>query len=391
MSEHAICANPECEETFVKSVHNHIYHDNQCKRDAENARRRREMVSDIAAAVSPRYFDNEDLDPDQVEYLRRENKRLTNLVIKHKSHKAELVDAVHSAAFEAISRMNIKPVSAPRLSSSGGDEEISNPVIGDWQIGKRTISYNTDICRDRIELFGDKIDRLTSIQRSDHPVNHAHIHALGDMVEGEDIFSGQAFEIDSSLYQQVVSGVEILTDYLRRMLSIYETVHFTGVIGNHGLLSSKRRGDYNPETNMDRLLYKFVSMLFSDEPRLTFDIPEGSGESNFYAVDYIGNYGVLLMHGDQLPTPTSAHGYYKKVLGWKDTGISERFDDVFIGHYHQNTKMTLGTTVLRIVGTPESDNTYAQEKIGVMGRPSQHLQFVSPDRGVTCEYDVYLD
>lgn len=387
------CKAESCSVEFEPSTHNHYYHSIECKREQRRIRER-DMTSDIAAAVRTAYLaDSDDEDEDDIdtsEFLRKENRRLTNLVTKHKSHKSELVDAFYDAVFAAVSKLDIKPVSPPKHNiNRSGDEEIANPALSDWQLGKKTRSYNIDVCRDRIELYGDKIDLITDIQRADHPVNDAHIHVLGDIVEGEDIFPGQAFEIDASLYQQIISGVEIMTDFVRRMLSIYETVKLTAVIGNHGRVG--RRGTYNPETNMDRLLYKFVSMLFADEPRITFDIPDGAGESNFYAVDYMGDYGVLLMHGDQLPQPTSMHGYFKKVLGWKDTGIPEHFDDVIIGHWHQNTKATFGTTVLRIAGTPESDNSYAQERIGVMGRPSQHLQFVHPRRGVTGEYDIYLD
>ena len=255
-----------------------------------------------------------------------------------------------------------------------------------------TPTYNSEICRERIDIFGEKVIKLTDIQRSDHPVNVAHIHALGDIVEGEDIFVSQAYELDSSLYRQIITGVEITADFLRRMLSEFEYVKFVGVIGNHGRLNKKAGDTYNPESNMDRLVYKFTSMLFADEPRVEFHIPDGPGSRNFYAVDNIGEYSVMLIHGDQFPVPTSGHGYVKKVLGWKNSGIHEDFREVIAGHYHQNTKMTIGDVVLRIAGTPESDNHYASERLGMMGRPSQHLQFVSPSKGiVTAEYDIWLD
>lgn len=389
-----VCAAPDCEETFEKNSHNQRYHDQQCKRDAENARRRREMVSDIAKAVATTYGfegeEGEEDDEDQFEFLRKENRRLHNLVLKHKNNDAEVVRATYDAAYAALSSLTLKPISMPKIpSSSSKSEEVANPILSDFQLGKQTESYDSDVCRERIAIYADKVVSLTNIQRADHPVKRAHVYLLGDIVEGESIFPGQSYEIDSSLYRQIVNGVEIVVDYLRQMLSTFETVHVAAVIGNHGRLG--RRGDYNPESNMDRMLYKFVSMIFADEPRISFNIPEGDGQSNFYTVDYIGDYGTLLMHGDQFPSPTSFHAYYKKLLGWKDGGITERFDDCFIGHYHQNTKVTLGNTILRISGTPESHNTFAQEIIGVMGRPSQHLQYVSPTRGVTCEYDVYLD
>jgi hypothetical protein len=176
-----------------------------------------------------------------------------------------------------------------------------------------------------------------------------------------------------------------------RWIEEFDTIHIVGVIGNHGALTSPRRNTYNPETNMDRLLYKILEWMFAYEDRVSFTIPDGDGESNFYAVDTIGNYSTLLLHGNQFPPPSSTHSYYKKVMGWKDGAIPEKFEDVYAGHFHQNVKMTLGSSTFRMAGSPESFNTFAQEILAVMGRPSQNLQYVHPDNGVTSEWTIYLD
>jgi len=92
-----------------------------------------------------------------------------------------------------------------------------------------------------------------------------------------------------------------------------------------------------------------------------------------------------------MPSPSAFQAYYRKVMGWKDGAIPEEFEDVFMGHYHQQAKMTLGTSTLRISGSPESTNTYAQEYFNSMSRPSQHLMFVHPKNGITSEYSIWLD
>lgn len=388
-----ICKRPECGTSFEPAVHNQRYCSHECKREMDRARKRADFTRAIVDVIDQQVDDDDVLElEEQNEYLRRENRRLENLVRKHKYKKNEDLQGLYRRIEDGIARLDIKPVSPPRNLSRGRDEEIANPVLSDFQMGKRTPTYNSEICAERINLFGDKVIKLTDIQRSDHPVNIAHVHALGDIVEGEDIFPGQFAELETSLYRQIIDGVEVTADFLRRMLSDFEYVKFVGVIGNHGRLSKKGGETYNPESNMDRLVYKFTSMLFADEPRIEFYIPDGPGARNFYAVDNIGEYSVMLVHGDQFPVPTSGHGYVKKVLGWKNSGIHEDFRDVLVGHYHQNSKMTIGNIILRIAGTPESDNHYASERLGVMGRPSQHLQFISPSKGiVTAEYDIWLD
>ena len=390
------CAGPECFVEFEPVVHNQRYHDHQCKRNAENAAKRRAFTHDVAEALASTVAKayGADLDTDeQIDFLRKEVARLAKLVDKHKSTKSELVEAAYQGAFAAIDSMELPVVAGPKnLPKETNNTEVAVAVLADWQLGKVTPTYSSEICRQRIELYGEKILRLTNIQRADHPVNKLHTWWLGDIVEGEDIFPGQSHLIDSSLYRQVaVNGPEIIRDFLLKMLANFESIHFTAVIGNHGSIGGRSRREYNSETNMDRMLYKIVEHMFAYEPRITFDIPDGNGESNFYAVDTIGGYGTLLLHGDQFPPPNSTHAYYKKVMGWKDGAIPETFNDVFMGHYHQNAKMTLGSSILRVSGSPESYNTFAQETLAVMGRPSQHLQFVHPDIGVTAEHTIYLD
>jgi hypothetical protein len=259
-------------------------------------------------------------------------------------------------------------------------------------MGKVTPDYNTNVLQERIERYTEKLLEIVQIQRMDHEVNDLHIWLLGDIVEGEEIFPGQSHLIDSGLYRQVaVNGPRILGNFVKTALENFNHVHITGVIGNHGAVGGTTRKQHDPETNMDRMLYKIIELIVGDDERITFNIPDGVGERNWYAVDTIGNYSSLLIHGDQMPAPNAFHGYYKKIMGWKDGAIPEHFDDVFMGHYHQQFKMTIGSSMLRISGSPESYNTYAQEYFSSMSRPCQHLMFVHPENGVTSEYSIWLD
>jgi hypothetical protein len=327
------------------------------------------------------------------EFIRSENRRLAKLAEKNKNVKEEAILAVYEAAYDAFSGFEFSPIKPKQISSNKrGVSETAVAVLGDWQLGKITPTYNSDILAERMEQYADKLVEITEIQRTHHNVDNLHVWLLGDIVEGEEIFPGQSHLIDSGLYRQVgINGPEILGNFLRTALQNFKHVHVTGVIGNHGAVGGRARKQHDPETNMDRLLYKIVELIFKDEPRISFNIPDGKGERNFYAVDNIGNYSTLLIHGDQMPAPSATYGYYKKVMGWKDGAIPEHFDDVFMGHYHQQAKMTIGSGLLRISGSPESNNTYAQEYFSSMSRPCQHLMFVHPENGVTSEYSIWLD
>lgn len=326
-------------------------------------------------------------------FLRSENRRLAKLAEKYKNVKDEAVVSVYQAAFDAFSNFELPKIKSPTLKSNKHNTpETAVAVFADWQMGKITPTYNTEVLEKRIELYTEKLLEITEIQRLHHNVDSLHVWLLGDIVEGEEIFAGQSHLIDSGLYRQVgINGPRILSKFLMTALENFKTVHVTGIIGNHGAVGGKMRKSHDPETNMDRLLYKILELMFAKEDRISFNIPDGKGERNWYAVDNIGNYSSLLIHGDQLPAPAQYYGYFKKVMGWKDGAIPQHFDDVFMGHYHQQFKMTIGSSILRVSGSPESSNTYAQEYFSSMSRPCQHLMFVHPEHGITSEYSVWLD
>ena len=328
--------------------------------------------------------------------LRVAYSRLLSEYDKLKNKQDELSSAVYRAVRDSINTDNYKPVNPPAknaISKKNDDhEEIAVAVLADWQLAKVTPDYNSLVCEERINTFADKVIDLTNIQRADHPIKKIHVWALGDIVEGELIFPGQSFLIDGGIYRQVtVDGPRILRNFLNKMLENFDEVVFTGVIGNHGSLGGRARRDHDPETNADRMLYRIVSLMFEKEPRIKFNIPDGRGERNWYAVDTIGAYKALLCHGDQFGSLSSFYTFQKKAYGWKVGAIDEDFDDIYIGHFHTPTKMTFNTIQLRISGSPESTNTYAIESLAAVGRPSQQLLFVHPNKGiVTGEYTCWL-
>lgn len=334
--------------------------------------------------------------------IRRLNQKIESL----RRFRNEQVDAVYNAALDGARGLTIKPVRLPERRASGqGDPESAIAVIGDWQLGKITPTYNSDVTEERVERFGDKVINLTRIQRKDHPVDDLHIFAVGDMIEGELIFPGQTHRIDSSLYRQVTDdGTRILLNFTRKMLGFYRTVTLHEVDGNHGALGGPFRREYHPESNGDRMLYRIVNTILTEtgQDRVRFNFPDPFSERNWYAVAKVGNYTSLLMHGDQFRGTAGMPWYsiQKKAGGWA-LGAIEEFAlsfgkgfkvDIDFGHWHQPTRLTLNKVTARCNGSTESHNTYAIEQLAAVGDPAQGLRFVHPEKGrVTAEYTVYLD
>jgi hypothetical protein len=382
------CAGPNCNVEFLRFPANKKYCSPECKRDAENDRRSAYSFTTYDQVRSSYQFDTSDEIFQRNEFLRKENARLLNAHDKYKNSYDEAFDLIMKTVKENVQSIQIPFKKEQNKNLAKRPELVFNPWNSDTQIGKVTPTYNTQKAYENVELYTDYIIEHYNDFSQLYNINKAHVYFLGDIVEGENIFPTQPHLIDTSVFRQAtVDGPQMYGQQLRRLLEKFEHVRVVCVIGNHG-----RLGRYsNPESNMDRVLYQTLYWMFHDEPRIEFVIPQGHGESMFWAVDSIGDYSTLLIHGDQLGPPSTQNTYAKKIPSWKAGGIPTPFNDVAMGHYHQNVKLTLGDTVVRISGSPESYNTFAQERLGVMGRPSQHLQIVDPKSGVFWESDIYLD
>ena len=311
---------------------------------------------------------------------------------KAKDKTGEMVLALRQAVGELYSEITIDPPNPRRIEPrrARGLGQTAIVSLSDWQLGKKTPTYSSEVCEERIQLLADTTLKIAHNQNKIDKVTDVNIFLLGDMLESEGIFPNQAHQIDSSLYKQlVVDGPRILGNFVGEMGNFFKNVHVTGVVGNHNI---RIKSDLNPETNPDRMLYKIVEQMYSRDKMYTFDVPDGDGERNFYAVSRIYDWGFLLVHGDQIRGGFAGFPFYgaaKKAWGWIDS-IEEPWDYMMAGHYHTPTRLTLNKRTAYFNGSTESSNTYAQEQLSAIGFPTQYVGFVHPEHGITADHWVNL-
>jgi hypothetical protein len=322
--------------------------------------------------------------------------RALRALAKARASKEELVEAVYQAVADNLAALTFGRTPKPTVDRRKGEDETAVITFSDLQLGQVTSSYNSEIAEQRVQQYADKIIRLTELQRASHPIRRAKLYMLGDLIEGELIVPSHPHQVDSSVYAQVaLNGPRILTDFIRRLLEVFEAIDIVSVPGNHGEVGGPARKMYNPETNFDRMLSVITKQLFdaSGESRLSWDIPAGYGRSSFYAVDYVGDVGFMLWHGHQARrTSSSSHlPFYKLVMGWRSGAIPEPFAVSICGHHHTPTFLTMNSVQHYINGTFASDSEYAVERLASNSRAAQWLLFARPGRGVTASYLVTLD
>lgn len=330
----------------------------------------------------------------EADELRRLLRKREGELRRAKAKTEDLVQAIREGAREAaVALGNPPPVKLPKRDQRPGKAEAGILHLSDWQIGKRTDSYSSDVALDRVGRLSDKVAQITAIERADHPVRELHVLLGGDFVEGNSIFPGQQFELDASLVRQTLTAKRALEELLREQLSVYERVTCWEVEGNHG--RSGRKGENRRDDNSDLLVYELVRDALEGASgvgkRLTWHPRE-----RWYRVFEVGAYRALLVHGDQVKQfggNTPAFGIARKVNGWA-SGVLEPFTDVYMGHFHQPLVIPLANGRGRTFLNPsiESDSAYAKEFMAATGTPGQRLNFVEPAAGrVTTDRVLWLD
>ena len=325
--------------------------------------------------------------------LRKTITRLQRQLFVANDKRAAYLNAVDRAVHDAVSGLTFSPVAPATPDKRRKGEEVAIAVMSDWQLGKATPTYSSQICKERIELYADKVLEIVNLQRLDHPVKTLHVTMLGDMIEGELIFPGQAYEIDASLFTQVaVDGPEIMGDFVRRMSTNFEKVVVHCVPGNHGYLGGRSRRDMHKQSNADRILYRIGQLVTKDLTNVEWQI----ADDWWHIADLGEKCRFLLAHGNQVKGYNGIpwYGWTRKVLGWRSL---ERiwpqfeFDHVLAGHFHTPVNIYTNGIRLWVNASTESHNPYALEQLAAAGEPAQWLLFAKAGKGVTAEYLVNLE
>jgi hypothetical protein len=284
---------------------------------------------------------------------------------------------------------------SPKLKLSKGGDEVAVLHISDTQIGKDSPSYNTKIASDRLLLLAEKTVRITEIRRAGSDIDEILVLLGGDIVEGEEIFSSQPYEIDSDVLTQAVkTAPAAIVNVLLYLLANFKKVRVSCCRGNHGRVG---KGTGSPKTNWDTVCYHITKYMLESaaqaqginlKNRLEFKIED----DKFYTVDKVCGWGVLMVHGHQIRGSGGVFpisGATRKVFGWIDS-IEENFNYMYLGHFHTAAMVHLNNRVILFNGTTESSNAYAQEELAATGYPCQRLSFFNKEHGLISDNIIYL-
>lgn len=325
--------------------------------------------------------------------LKAEIRRLHNLLRKARSGEALIVDAVREVYEIPV---DLELPKRPQKAKRKKLKEEAWLHVSDTQIGKRTSTYSTEVARERLMMLAEKTIEVANIRRASANVDTLHILFGGDMIEGETIFAGQAWSVDSDLFDQAVkNGPAMLSQMVLRLAEEFPNVKISTVPGNHGR-SGPRNSGVSKRTNWDNVLYEVTKLMVmgpEDSTRnkkmskhIDFHI-----SPRWYTVQNVAGWGILGVHGDTIRSSLGFpwYGVGKKAFGWIDS-IPEEWTYLALGHFHTYATAVMNKRIMLANGTTESDNTYAQSELAAAGDPCQRLAFFERKHGMISDTPIFL-
>ena len=247
--------------------------------------------------------------------------------------------------------------------------------------------FNWEIlCEYFNNLFIGVQEVTTALQKSS-PITSLHVHMLGDIVEGAQIFPGQEQHICKDLFHQVIGVTDLIEDFLLKCLTLFDTIHVAAVCGNHGRVGKK--GENPHWVNWDRIVYEFVKRELSNYPAITWQM-----DDSWWQIDTIYSYKFYLTHGDDIRCWQGIPYYGIDRSAQRETELlrmSEQYYDYFmIGHLHTPSVIPGVATTKFVNGCFPGGTIFTMKNMGVASRPQQWLLVVHPKWGVYYHCPIFL-
>lgn len=228
--------------------------------------------------------------------------------------------------------------------------------------------YNSEICRDMLEEYVDKILQVKKIHNS----QNCYICANGDLVSGS-IHKSITLENKENLIQQVMGVAELISDFLAELSNHFDNVVFSSTAGNHGRLDKK--DDALKGENLDDLVEWYIKARLQNFKNVR--VNDDKLDSTMYVINIRG-LNCLNVHGD------NDDSNYKIQSAIQMAGIPiQVFCSAHLHHnktdYVQGVKTLMGGSLLGM------DSHCIKHRI--IGFSQQLISIITEDE-VLCHYDV---
>ena len=277
---------------------------------------------------------------------------------------------------------------------------LTDTHVGDYVTSEQMVglnSYDIELFNRRIWGWANQVLNLVEYRRNICEVDDLTVPMLGDMISG-DIHDELARTNVDNCMMQMMYGAKIISQALMFLAPHFKEIKVPCVVGNHGRMTRKIPSK-DRYMDWDYMLYQWLAVFCSKQENIKFEIPK-----SFAHVFSVAGRDILMMHGDSIggggasATIQKAVTSLRAVLQYKtqiitDDGfsVSDKFDDVLIGHFHRVDEMDIGTGSLHICGTTKGGDEYVFSRLHLITKPKHLVLYYHPTYGQVGKEVIYLD
>jgi hypothetical protein len=327
----------------------------------------------------------------------RKNKWLRQHVLK--------IDVLREMLEETLSKadppvVDVHPIRIERRRSNDGKKHVTLWFeFSDLQLGTLITSeemgginkHNWVIWKDKLQIWKDQVIEKVAEYKEQYVVDQVVVACLGDMVEGVDIFKGQAWQVDRHVVDQAIYGAN---DTAAAFIEIFMThpdvqFHVLEVFGNHGRIGKKGENPYS--CSMDKVFQRMTALQVTAAGVKNFKWHEN--EAWFFFVEIYG-WHHLLLHGDQgmsglWSSRPTINGLEKGVVRYNQM-MQQQIHFVHVGHFHSEAQMAFNMSQILINSSFVGTSTFSARQMVASSPPLQVMHVFEPDVGLSKTERLYL-
>ena len=248
-------------------------------------------------------------------------------------------------------------------------------------------TYNLTIARARLKYLAEGAIRLLNILSPKMEYPGIVVVAGGDFISGnihDELTATNELNTMPTLLDLFDHGAR----FFNTLLDAFPKVHVPLVTGNHGRDTMKIWHKDRHHTSFDWLLGCLWAKHFAGNPRITFQIPDGSD-----AYFKIFQHRYLLTHGDQFRGGDGMIGALGPIIRGdhkkrsRNAQIDMEYDTLLLGHWHQYIHLTR----LIVNGSLKGYDEYAYANNFPFEKPQQALWLTHPKYGITYRMPVFVN